>query len=121
MGVYQNFSERGMKCREITGEVWQVGGGGITAAEDAAVYLLRFGDEAALIDAGAGKGHAALISNIEECGVAASQIGYLFLTHCHYDHTGGAERLRVACGCRVVAHQLDAKYLESGDSCQVVR
>jgi glyoxylase-like metal-dependent hydrolase (beta-lactamase superfamily II) len=38
------------------------------------------------------------------------------LTHCHFDHTGGAERLRKDLGSKIVAHALDAVYLESGDS-----
>lgn len=43
-------------------------------------------------------------------------IEYLFLTHCHYDHTGGAERTRSRYNCKIVAHELDAVYLENGDS-----
>jgi len=40
----------------------------------------------------------------------------LFLTHCHYDHTGGAAAVRNRYGCRIVVHELDAAYLENGDS-----
>ncbi len=43
-------------------------------------------------------------------------IEYLLLTHCHYDHTGGAEAVRSQYGCAIAAHQLDAIYLEKGDS-----
>ena len=41
---------------------------------------------------------------------------YLFLTHCHYDHTGGAASVKNATGCKIVAHDLDAAFLEAGDS-----
>lgn len=101
---------------QITKEVWQVGGDSLTAPEDAAIYLICFGEQAALIDAGTGKGHEKLISNIEKCGVNASQIEYLFITHCHYDHTGGAEKVREEFSCKIVVHELDAIYLEKGDS-----
>ena len=101
---------------QITKEVWQVGGDSLTAPEDAAIYLICFDEQAALIDAGTGKGHEKLISNIEKCGVNASQIEYLFITHCHYDHTGGAEKVREEFGCKIVVHELDAIYLEKGDS-----
>jgi glyoxylase-like metal-dependent hydrolase (beta-lactamase superfamily II) len=50
------------------------------------------------------------------CGVNASQIEYLFITHCHYDHIGGAEKVREEFGCKIIAHELDAIYLEKGDS-----
>lgn len=65
---------------KITEEVWQVGGGSLTAVEDAAIYLICFHKQAALIDAGTGKAHDRLVLNIENCGVTTSQIEYLFLT-----------------------------------------
>jgi len=101
---------------QITAEVWQVGGGSLTALEDAAIYLISFDTQAALIDAGTGKAHDRLVMNIESCGVSTSQIEYLFLTHSHYDHTGGARRAQQEFGCEIVAHELDAVYLEKGDS-----
>ena len=101
---------------QITKEVRQVGGDSLTAIEDAAIYLICFEEHSALIDAGTGKGHKRLISNIQKYGINASQIEYLFLTHCHFDHTGGAQEVRDECNCQIVAHELDAIYLEEGDS-----
>jgi glyoxylase-like metal-dependent hydrolase (beta-lactamase superfamily II) len=100
----------------ILSNLWQVGGPGFSSPEDAAIYLVRFGDKGALIDAGCGNGHEALTSNISRCIPETVAIEYLLVTHCHYDHTGGAEAVRNAYGCRIVAHALDAVYLESGDS-----
>jgi glyoxylase-like metal-dependent hydrolase (beta-lactamase superfamily II) len=100
----------------IIENLWQVGGAGFTSPEDAAIYLIRFGDKAALVDAGCGNGHDLLKINISECIPKNVEIEYLLLTHCHFDHTGGAERVRQEYGCRIVAHTLDAFYLESGDS-----
>ncbi len=100
----------------IRNNLWQVGGRGLTDGSDAAVYLLSFGDKAALIDAGTGRDHAQLKKNIAECIDPGVQIQYLLLTHCHYDHAGGAGAVRQEYGCRIVAHELEAAYLESGDS-----
>ncbi len=41
---------------KIRDHLWQVGGGGLSGAGDAAVYLVRFGPEAALVDAGKNEG-----------------------------------------------------------------
>lgn len=100
---------------KILQNLWQVGGGGFTAAEDAAVYLIRFGQQAALIDAGCGHAHQQLVANISAVLAGKIAIPYLFLTHCHYDHVGGAAALRDQYGCKIVAHRLDAEYLEAGD------
>ena len=101
---------------EIIPNIWQVGGEDLTGTGDAAIYLVRLGNRAALIDAGCGGGHRQLLQNIDTCLPRDVPIEYLFLTHCHYDHTGGAAALRDAYGCRIVAHALDAVYLENGDS-----
>ena len=92
-----------------------MGGRGLTDPSDAAMYLVRFGDKAALVDAGSGKDHSQLIKNIVECLQAHVQLEYLLLTHCHFDHTGGAKAVRDEFGCKIVSHELDAIYLESGD------
>ena len=101
---------------EILPNLWQVGGPGLTANDDAAVYLVRFREKAVLIDAGCGTAHAALKSNISDCLPETVTIEYLLLTHCHFDHTGGADALKNDYGCKIVAHALDAAFLESGDS-----
>ena len=55
--------EKSEAAMKIAQNLWQVGGGSLgslTAPEDAAVYLVRFGEQAALIDAGCGRGHQRL-------------------------------------------------------------
>ncbi len=101
---------------KITDHVWQVGGDSLTASGDAAIYLIAFDSSAALIDAGCGKGHKRLVQNISQCLPSGAKIEYLFLSHCHYDHVGGAAAIRKNFGCTIAAHELDAEYLESGDS-----
>ena len=101
---------------EIIKDLWQVGGAGFTSGEDAAIYLIRFEDEAAIIDAGCGSAHRNLVNNISAVLPAESKVPYLFLTHCHFDHTGGAAEIRDHYGCRIISHALDAVYLEQGNS-----
>lgn len=101
---------------KILDNLWQVGGAEFTTVEDAAVYLVRFGHRAVLIDSGCGEEHKMLVDNISQILPPGIRIEYLFLTHCHYDHTGGAQKVRDRYGCRVVAHELDARFLENGDS-----
>jgi glyoxylase-like metal-dependent hydrolase (beta-lactamase superfamily II) len=105
-----------MERMKITQEIYQVGGGQLTASEDAAIYLINFLGHAALVDAGCGQAQKKLLANIQACGVDPKQIEDLLLTHCHFDHTGGAQAIRDLSGCRIVAHALEAPYLETGDS-----
>lgn len=106
----------GPRALPITDEVWQVGGPGFTAPEDSLAYLVAAGGRAALIDCGCGRATDLLLANIEAAGVDPHAIELLLLTHCHYDHCGGAAELRRRLGCRVVAHALDAVFIEDGNS-----
>ncbi len=54
----------------ITDEIFQVGGGGFTSPEDAAIYLINFGGHAGLVDAGCGRSGEKLYRNIRACGVS---------------------------------------------------
>jgi len=100
---------------KITREIYLVAGEGLSAAEDAAAYLIVFGTHAAMVDAGCGWSVDRIYGNILECGVSGEQLEYLLLTHCHFDHTGGADAIRRRTGCKIVAHALDAPFLERGD------
>ncbi len=101
---------------EITKEIFQVAGPGLTTADDAAVYLIKVGAAAALIDAGSGEAMAKMLAQIRKCGVDPEGMSYLFLTHCHYDHTGGAAALKGQFPrIQIVAQALEAPYLEKGD------
>lgn len=101
---------------EIIPNLWQVGGSGFTAVEDAAIYLVRLGDQAFLVDAGCGFGHGKLIQNIAAVLPRHVEIVYLFLTHCHFDHTGGAGAVKTEYGCGLVAHEKDAVFLENANN-----
>ena len=51
---------------KITEEIYQVGGGDMSAPEDAAIYLVHFGDSAALVDAGCGRSTPRVLKNIQD-------------------------------------------------------
>jgi glyoxylase-like metal-dependent hydrolase (beta-lactamase superfamily II) len=101
---------------KITQEIFQVAGPGLTTSEDAAGYLIKVGTASALIDAGTGIALDKMLERIREFGVNPENLEYLFLTHCHYDHTGGAAGLQEQYPhLALVAQSLEAPYLEQGD------
>jgi len=99
----------------ITKEIYQIGGSGFSAPEDAAAYLIYMDGRAAIVDAGCGKATEQLLENIRRCNVREEVIDYLLITHCHFDHTGGAAELKKQLDLKVVAHVRAAEYLEKGD------
>ena len=101
--------------KEITAEVFLVGGEN-THPHDAAEYLISSAGESALVDSGTGKCNERIINNIKKSGINPDTIKYIFLTHCHYDHTGGAAALKELTGAEIIAHELDSIYLEEGNS-----
>jgi glyoxylase-like metal-dependent hydrolase (beta-lactamase superfamily II) len=101
---------------KITSNIFQVGGQEESHVSDASIYLIVSRGEAALVDSGTGLGYKELMENIKKLGISPDNIKYLFLTHCHYDHTGGAFKLKKATNCKIVAHKLDAVYIEEGDN-----
>jgi glyoxylase-like metal-dependent hydrolase (beta-lactamase superfamily II) len=111
--MYKTYVDSSIK---IIDDIRQVGGSNLTGAGDASVYLVCFKNHAAVIDAGCGNGHGQLVENISACLPDNVEVSHLLLTHCHYDHTGGAEAVRRQFGCKVVCHELDAVFLEKGDS-----
>jgi glyoxylase-like metal-dependent hydrolase (beta-lactamase superfamily II) len=100
----------------ITQEIFQVAGPGLTSSEDAASYLIKVGAAAALIDAGTGAALDMMLARIKKGGVDPEHLEYLFLTHCHYDHTGGAVGLKdLIPQIKIVSQILETPYLEKGD------
>jgi len=69
---------------KIIDDLWQVVGEGLTAPGDATVYLVRFGHQAALIDAGRGPGHRQLVDNVIEVSWIHQTFVLTFAIHCNY-------------------------------------
>lgn len=98
----------------VTDRVYIVGGPDHSDARDCLVYLVDAGD-LVLIDCGCGESWPRIKDNIAEAGFYAAGITTLILTHCHVDHIGAANAVREESGCRVAAHELDARAIETGD------
>ena len=105
---------------QITERVYLVGSGAVgfslTHYSDCHIYLIDGGDELALIDAGTGLGTEEVLQRIQGHGFSLSDIHYLFLTHLHADHAGGAAGLREAMpNLKVLAAKDMAFALREGD------
>ena len=101
---------------EIIGGIYLIGGPGITAADDAAIYLIDFAGTLVLIDSGAGKSASQIVRNVEMLGFNPANISDLILTHCHIDHIGSAPFFKKQYQTKILIHELDAKAVETGDS-----
>ena len=56
----------------------------------AAVHIIRHNGRAAFVDTGTNYSVPYLLAALEELGVAREAVDYVFLTHVHMDHAGGA-------------------------------
>lgn len=91
-------------------------GFGLTDRWDAHAYLLDGGDEAALVDAGLGRGADAILERVRSAGVALDRLRTVLVTHGHPDHCGGVAALRERIPhLQVVASALVARWMRSGD------
>lgn len=104
---------------QLLKDIYMVGSGrtgiGISDFYDCHVYLVDDGDEAALIDAGAGVDIEPLMRNVAAHGIDAGRIRTLILTHAHADHGGGSAALRERLNCRVLVADAEAFIVETGD------
>jgi glyoxylase-like metal-dependent hydrolase (beta-lactamase superfamily II) len=99
---------------EVSKDVYLIGGSEITHPADCSVYLLG-GEEPVLIDCGAGESFQLLVENIEKLGYDPEKLKAVIATHAHIDHIGALSRFRQELGARVIAHELDAGAIESGE------
>src|SRR3989304_4405573 len=75
------------------------------------VFLVTDGGEGALIDSGFGD-EQSLRARLEYLRERPDvKVRYIILTHHHFDHTSGAQRLRQATGAQVVMHPPEGGFL----------
>ena len=101
-------------AKQISDHIYRVSGPDLTDRRDCVSYLIDL-DELVLIDAGAGFALPRMIRNIEGIGFEPARVTTVILTHCHFDHMGGAAEFRRRFGSRLVMHTLDAEAIEAGD------
>lgn len=56
----------------------------------AAVYLVKEGNQVALVETAHAKSLPYVMAGLSELGVTSQEVKYIFLTHIHLDHAGGA-------------------------------
>jgi glyoxylase-like metal-dependent hydrolase (beta-lactamase superfamily II) len=100
------------RLKAICDRIYAVGGPGLSAPEDAFVYLVDAGNELVLIDAGVGYGIGRIEENIRTLGFEPAQIWHIVATHCHIDHVGGLAALKERYGSKIIAHELDRSGIE---------
>lgn len=62
----------------------------------AAVHIVERAGRAAFVDTGTAPGVPRLLAALEQLGIARDAVDYVFLTHVHLDHAGGAGALMQA-------------------------
>lgn len=78
----------------------------------AAAHLIVQDGRAAFVDTGAGPAAPRLLGALDELGIPRENVDYLFLTHVHLDHAGGAGQLMQALpNARAVLHPRGAPHL----------
>jgi metallo-beta-lactamase class B len=102
------------KPEKIVDGIYIVGGSDISHSYDCSVYLIDAG-ELLLVDAGAGQSFRRLMANIEQVGLNPGNLSTVLVTHCHIDHVGSLADLKKNYGVTIVAHELDAEAIETGD------
>ena len=86
---------------------------------DCHVYLISDGEDAVIIDAGAGRNCGQLLDEISHDGIDHTIVRRLLLTHAHADHAGGAAALSNSLGLQVFASELAGTYLTEGDEAAI--
>jgi glyoxylase-like metal-dependent hydrolase (beta-lactamase superfamily II) len=100
------------KAKSICDRVYAVGGSGLSAPEDAFVYLVDAGSELVLVDAGVGYSINRIEDNIRSMGFEPSRVWHIIATHCHIDHIGGLSAWKERYGCKIIGHELDRAGIE---------
>lgn len=100
------------KAKSICDRVYAVGGSGLSAQEDAYVYVIDAGSELVMIDAGVGYGMKRIEENIRSMGWQPAQIWHVVATHCHIDHIGGLYAWKEQYGPKIIAHEMDRAGIE---------
>jgi glyoxylase-like metal-dependent hydrolase (beta-lactamase superfamily II) len=77
-----------------------------------AIHLLVEGDTAALVDTGTAFSVPGVIETLQQKDLAPENVAYVFLTHIHLDHAGGAsEFMRCLPNAKLVVHPRGARHM----------
>jgi hydroxyacylglutathione hydrolase len=108
---------------KLTDDVHLVGGGNlafnISNGADCHIYVIRSGDELAIIDAGVGLGMDLVLAEMARDGLDPSRVRSIFATHYHVDHAGALARWRRLTGARIHVSTGSAPAVRAGDEAVV--
>jgi glyoxylase-like metal-dependent hydrolase (beta-lactamase superfamily II) len=77
-----------------------------------AIHVIRRGERVAIVDTGTARSVPYLLAALESLSIAPEDVEYLFITHVHLDHAGGAGQLMQALPrARAVLHPRAAPHL----------
>lgn len=77
-----------------------------------AVYAIDTGQGIILIDSGVDESGRELRENMLQVGLALEDVRYVLITHAHYDHVFGANRVREVSGAQICAGRGEASTLQ---------
>jgi len=77
--------------------------------------LLIGGDRPILVDTGTGGCNSQTLQWIQKIA-PLEKVDRIVLTHCHFDHAGGASEIMRKTGAKVFIHEKDAGPVENGDA-----
>lgn len=100
----------------ITREIYMIGDGkrGLSHPLDCCIYLIDCGAVYVMIDAGVGLDGQRILDNIANEDISLDKVQYLFVTHAHSDHAGGAKYIQENLGVEVFAPSVEAELMSSG-------
>jgi glyoxylase-like metal-dependent hydrolase (beta-lactamase superfamily II) len=78
------------------------------------IYLIEESGKYTIVDAGAPKDWALLVSSLQQLGAGVDSLDAVLLTHAHVDHVGFAEQARNDAGASVWIHEADAEAARTG-------
>ena len=85
---------------------------------DSNVYLLE-DEDPIVVDTGTGMYAETILEELSRI-VPLKKVGRIVLTHCHYDHLGGAADFQKATGARIYLHEAEAMPIMAGDMSLVI-
>lgn len=78
----------------------------------AAIHLIQENGQAALVDTGTSSSVPGVMNALREKNLAPAAVAYVFLTHIHLDHAGGAgEFMHLLPNARLVVHPRGARHM----------
>ena len=78
----------------------------------ASIYLLREGDEVAIIETGTYHSVANVLATLRALAIDPAQVKYVIPTHVHLDHAGGAgEMMRQFTAATLIIHPRGARHM----------